>query len=77
MSRSSAAETSNDVPNEFACQPEERLLEVVVRLGRDLEILEVLFPVEGDGTGVDLALLLAFKRTDHQHVSLATRIGRM
>ena len=47
----------SSVTNELAGEPEERLLEVIVGLGRDVVVLEVLFPVEGDGLGLDLALL--------------------
>jgi hypothetical protein len=36
---------------------QERLLEVVVGLGRDVVVLQVLLSVEGDGLGLDLALL--------------------
>ena len=45
------------VADKLAGEPEERLLEVVVGLGRDVVVLEVLFPVEGDGLGLHLALL--------------------
>ena len=45
------------VADEFPGEPEERLLEVVVGLGRDVVVLEVLLAVEGDGLGLDLALL--------------------
>jgi hypothetical protein len=45
------------VPNEFPRQPEEGLLEVVVRLGGDLEILDRLLPVEGDSPGLYFSLL--------------------
>lgn len=45
------------VANKLAGEPEEGLLEVVVGLGRDVVVLEVLFPVEGDGLGLHLALL--------------------
>ena len=38
-------------------QPEERLLEVVVGLGRDVVVLEVLLPVEYDRLGLDLPVL--------------------
>lgn len=51
------------VANKLAGQPEEGLLEVVVGLGRDVVVLEVLLAVEGDGLGLDLALL---------HVDLVT-----
>jgi len=45
------------VTNEFSSEPEERLLEVVVRLGRNVVVLEVLLAVEGDSLCLDLALL--------------------
>jgi hypothetical protein len=45
------------VADEFPGEPEERLLEVVVGLGGDVVVLEVLLAVEGDGLGLDLALL--------------------
>lgn len=45
------------VADKLACKPEERLLEVVVGLGRDIIVLEVLLAVEGNGLGLDLALL--------------------
>jgi hypothetical protein len=45
------------VADEFPGEPEERLLEVVVGLGRDVVVLQVLLSVEGDGLCLDLALL--------------------
>lgn len=45
------------VADEFPGEPEEGLLEVVVGLCRDVVVLEVLLSVEGDGLGLDLALL--------------------
>ncbi|KAH3678749.1 hypothetical protein OGATHE_000017 [Ogataea polymorpha] len=45
------------VAHELSGEPQERLLEVVVRLGRDVEVLQVLLSVEGDGLGLDLSLL--------------------
>lgn len=45
------------VADEFPGEPEERLLEVVVGLGGDVVVLEVLLSVEGDGLCLDLALL--------------------
>ena len=38
-------------------QPEEGLLEVIVGLGRDVVVLEVLFPVEDDALGLHLPVL--------------------
>jgi hypothetical protein len=45
------------VANKLASEPEEGLLEVVVGLGGDIVVLEVLLAVEGDGLGLNLALL--------------------
>lgn len=45
------------VADEFSGKPEERLLKVVVGLGGDVVVLEVLLSVEGDGLGLDFALL--------------------
>lgn len=45
------------VSNKLSRKPQEGLLEVVVGLGRNIVVLEILLPVEGDGLGLDLALL--------------------
>lgn len=45
------------VTDKLSCQPEERLLKVVVGLGGDVVILEVLLSVEGNGLGFNLSLL--------------------
>ncbi len=45
------------VVGELPDQPEEGLLEVVVRLGRDVVVLQVLLAVEHDGLGFDLRVL--------------------
>jgi len=45
------------VADKLASKPEERLLEVVVGLGGDVVVLEVLLAVEGDGLGLHLTLL--------------------
>jgi hypothetical protein len=45
------------VADQFPGKPQERLLEVVVGLGGDVVVLEVLLAVESDGLGLDLALL--------------------
>ena len=45
------------VADELSGEPEEGLLKVVVRLGRDVVVLEVLLSVESDGLGLDLTLL--------------------
>lgn len=45
------------VSDQLTSEPEEGLLEVIIRLGRNVVVLEVLFPVEGDRLGLDLSLL--------------------
>jgi hypothetical protein len=45
------------VTNKLACQPKERLLKVVVGLGGDVVVLEILLSVESDGLGLHLSLL--------------------
>jgi len=45
------------VANELSRQPQERFLEVVVGLGRDIVVLEVLLAVESNCLGLDLSLL--------------------
>lgn len=45
------------VADQFTGQPEERLLKVVVRLCRNIIILQILLPVEGDGFGLDFSFL--------------------
>ena len=57
VERITRGERGRNEPDELACEPEERLLEVVVALGRDLKVAEVLLPVESDSAGLDLALL--------------------
>jgi hypothetical protein len=45
------------VTDQLPGKPQERLLEVVVGLGGDIVVLEVLLAVEGDGLGLHLTLL--------------------
>jgi hypothetical protein len=45
------------VSDQLPGQPEEGLLEVIVGLGGDIVVLEVLLSVEGDCFGLDLSLL--------------------
>lgn len=45
------------VADQLSGEPEEGLLEVVVGLGGDVVVLQVLLSVEGDGLGLDLSLL--------------------
>ena len=45
------------VPDQFPCQPQEGLLEVVIGLGRNIIVLEILFAVESDGFRLNLTLL--------------------
>lgn len=44
-------------PDQLPGEPEERLLEVVVGLGGDFEVLQVLLSVEGDTGSLDLSFL--------------------
>lgn len=44
------------VSDQLSCQPEEGLLKVVVGLGRDIVVLEVLLAVESDRLGLNLPL---------------------
>lgn len=45
------------VADKLASKPEEGLLEVVVGLGGDIVVLQVLLAVESDGLGLHLTLL--------------------
>lgn len=45
------------VADQFTGQPEERLLKVVVGLGRNIVVLEVLLAVESDCLGLDFSFL--------------------
>ena len=45
------------VANQFAGEPKEGLLEVIVGLGRDIIILKVFLAVECDGLSLHFALL--------------------
>lgn len=45
------------VSDKLSGQPQEGLLEVVVRLGGDIVVLKVLLAVESDSLGLDLSLL--------------------
>ena len=45
------------MPTSFRASQRKGLLEVVVGLGRYVVVLEVLLAVEGDGLGLDFALL--------------------
>ncbi len=51
------------IANKLSCQPQERLLEVVVGLGRDIVILQIFLSVESDGLRLNLSLL---------HINLVT-----
>jgi hypothetical protein len=60
------------VANELPGEPEEGLLEVVVGLSGNVVVLEVLLAVEGDGLGLDLALLhIDFVTAKHNRDVLA------
>ncbi len=45
------------LPDESTEKPDEGLFELIVRLGRDVVVLEVLLSVEGDLLGLDLSVL--------------------
>jgi hypothetical protein len=45
------------IADKLAREPEEGLLEVIVGLGGDIVVLQILLAVEGDGLGLDFALL--------------------
>lgn len=47
-----------NVPNKLPRQPEERLLEIVVRFSRNFKVLQILLSVEGHCTGLHFALLM-------------------
>lgn len=49
--------SSRDLPNQLPREPQERFLEVIVRLRRDFEVLNVLLSVECDLCGLNFALL--------------------
>jgi hypothetical protein len=55
--RYTAGTYQRGVADKLASKPEEGLLEVVVRLGGNIVVLEVLLAVEGNSLGLDLALL--------------------
>jgi hypothetical protein len=45
------------VADQLAGEPQERLLDVVVGLGAEVVVLQILLAVEGDGLGLDLPVL--------------------
>lgn len=53
----SSNEIQVGVTNQLTSQPKERLLKVVVGLGRDIVVLQILLSVESDGLGLYLTLL--------------------
>jgi len=55
---------NEDLPNKFPRQPEERFFEVVVRLGRNLEVLNILLSVESHSTGLHFSLLQKLSSVD-------------
>ena len=52
-----------NLPGQLPCKVKEGLLKVVVALGRDFIVLQVLLPVEGDLLGLNLPVL---------HINLVT-----
>ena len=60
------------VVDHAAEEPDERLLELIVALGRDVVVLEVLLAVEGDLLGLDLAVAdIDFVANKHDRDGLA------
>lgn len=55
--RRGSATYQTGVADQLAGEPQEGLLKVVVGLGTYIIVLKVLLAVEGDGLGLDLALL--------------------
>lgn len=51
-----------NIPYQLPRQPEEGFLEVIIGLRRDLKVLEVLLPMEGNRSGLDFSFLLRFNR---------------
>ena len=45
------------LPSEFSEEPDERLFELIVGLGGNIVVLQVLFPVENDLLGLDFSVL--------------------
>lgn len=53
----SKGDTRNNPPDQLPGEPKERLLEVVVGLGGDFKVLQVLLSVESDTGSLDLSFL--------------------
>lgn len=60
------------LPSQLPCQPQEGFFEVVVGFGGDLQILEILLPVEGDVGSLDFSLL--DRRSEINHITSNTAI---
>lgn len=45
------------VADKLASEPQEGFLKVIVRLGRNVVVLQIFLPVKGDGLGLDFPLL--------------------
>lgn len=65
------------VPNKLPREPEEWLLEVVVRLRRDLEVLDVFLAVEGDAARLHFPLLQHKETNKAVPMSTSRRATRM
>lgn len=50
-------EKRKGAPDQLPSEPQERLLEVVVRLSRNFEVLEILFAMEGNRSGLHFPFL--------------------
>ena len=53
------------LPDKSAEQPDERLFELIVGLGRDIIVLQVLLPMKGDLLGCYLALKIKICLVSH------------
>lgn len=66
------------VSDKLPSEPEERLLEIIIRLGRNIVILEIFFAVEGDCLRLDLPLLnvdLVSTQNDRNVLAHANKIA--
>jgi hypothetical protein len=60
------------IAHEFASEPQEGFLKVIIGLGGNVVILQILLPVERDGLGLHLALFdIDLVATEHNRDILA------
>jgi len=65
------------VTGEGSEDPEERLLVLVVRLGRDIEVLEIALSVESDLAGLDFSVLLVNLISDENNGDVVANSGEI